>query len=1288
MGPTEYSSPPYQQQAEWEDHQKPYLKPLTQTIIHTSDLDINQIGLNETTALSPIDLKWQPSYLRRPILIGFTILFALIIVALEVLEATSQRNYGLATSYPGLHYLWTYGPTVVLTLVASLWYRVEFQTKMITPWVRMFNRSDTASKTLLQDYVSSPPPSLFRHAFRNKDWAVFATAAVSVVIKILIILSTGLITLSLTQVPVDNVAIPLKDTFIDSDLKLQNPDQSLSFYSMQGLLRDNIKVPAGTTPDFAYQEIDTTSGELGSASQVQATVAGFTNSLDCELANLSLIYAVPPIRYLLDGYSTNMSVTSPSCSATFKILGPGWNETYGTSNSSLAFFTRLATSQCNGTSDESGMRLLVLFGLMNYTEDYSRNYSDMSGAQYPTPFGKLVQSTQLLCVPTYRLTDVNVVQNGTQTLSLSETAGSANWTLKTVQPWQLMQAHLDSYNNEAMSLESGGLSSTYVNISGSPQLLDVDQYMNVSVTMYVPSHTPVQQFYDPEFLQNVTTRYYRQYTAIIAKEVLMSTNATANGTAPLVVTGSYVAYENRLVVRMWSAQWMAGLLAICMVLSLATVFILPGHSVVPQNPSSLYGMAALFSNSWVLLEDLRDAGGGKEKILNKNLKSSRFTSRFFVGEGADPRIPAQFIIERRAEDDSEDSDGPRLPQTEAKNTRPIMLRPSTRIAIVLTTIALIITLELTLFRSKSKGCLGYVANDAYIHYAWTAIPALVFATLAMVFSAFDFTLRSVMPYIRLKTMVSMDEFMNLEFLDCSVLRAMYQQVRLRHFPALAATTSLLIASLFTIFSSSLFQAIPQPVTVPVSLQAVNSFPSNADPEPESQELASFVLQGLYDTYPQWTWAEMAFPEFNLTRPWSTGAMSLDSSQYTLETVIPAVRSHMTCRLYDSSAMQYNLTVGFIGLSAYSGFNMTNTLGVVIDGEGCELNRSDATDQYTPYMGYNAYLSTENNGYFGFGEATDAATISQGCSELLYVWGHVNYNVTPEVTFISAMGCNETFESVDVDTTFTGTNFTMSANSPPVPRESTVRNTTATPGAFEERMANPYSFLTQVPPDNPADQFDQFFSLLTTSSKNNLSSSALGTADQIPVVSAAIQQQHGMIQAQNLNGHRVPANTTNATLPLGATGKTDADYTYNGNLTDPLGGGRGLCVSQDAASTHILAALLGTALLLFVFSWVGMPKTAVLPRRAPLSIASMVALIAGGNLLSYLPPNADSCSDEEIRQSLGRHGEMSVWLGWGNVTDVEGRMARQENEGGVSRFGIFVVPPGMVERQSLRSIKGR
>lgn len=54
---------------------------------------------------------WMPFYLRRVFLLGFAVVFILMIVALEVLYFFSVRDGGLATVEESLHYLWTYGPT-------------------------------------------------------------------------------------------------------------------------------------------------------------------------------------------------------------------------------------------------------------------------------------------------------------------------------------------------------------------------------------------------------------------------------------------------------------------------------------------------------------------------------------------------------------------------------------------------------------------------------------------------------------------------------------------------------------------------------------------------------------------------------------------------------------------------------------------------------------------------------------------------------------------------------------------------------------------------------------------------------------------------------------------------------------------------------------------------------------------------------------------------------------------------------------------------------------------------
>lgn len=110
------------------------------------------------------------------------------------------------------------------------------------------------------------------------------------------------------------------------------------------------------------------------------------------------------------------------------------------------------------------------------------------------------------------------------------------------------------------------------------------------------------------------------------------------------------------------------------------------------------------------------------------------------------------------------------------------------------------------------------------------------------------------------------------------------------------------------------------------------------------------------------------------------------------------------------------------------------------------------------------------------------------------------------------------------------------------------------------------------------------------------------------------------------------------------------------------------VVQDAISTRVLEALLLVTLVLLGVGWVWLPKTNVLPKRSPTTIASAAALLAGGNLMEW-----PSEEDGDIIGALDRRGSTTrFWMGWGTVPDEEGILMGNENENGISRFGIFAV----------------
>ncbi|KAL2817893.1 hypothetical protein BDW59DRAFT_175315 [Aspergillus cavernicola] len=136
---------------------------------------------------------WRPGYLQRRILCVFLVIFCISLVALEAVSQLSKSHQGLVTSVESRRYLWTYGPTAIITLIAAFWSRVEFQSKKREPWRTMHETPCTASRSVLLDYVSEAQPLSMLKAIRNKHTAVVASIACSLLLKLLIICSTGLV---------------------------------------------------------------------------------------------------------------------------------------------------------------------------------------------------------------------------------------------------------------------------------------------------------------------------------------------------------------------------------------------------------------------------------------------------------------------------------------------------------------------------------------------------------------------------------------------------------------------------------------------------------------------------------------------------------------------------------------------------------------------------------------------------------------------------------------------------------------------------------------------------------------------------------------------------------------------------------------------------------------------------------------------------------------------------------------------------------------------------------------
>lgn len=116
---------------------------------------------------------WNPIWLSKKALIGFTAIFTTLTIAVLALYVASRMNSGLSTQTPSYQYAWTYGPTAVIVLVTSLWLHVEYWCKEMAPWSRMRSGPTPTETGILADYFTSNVIVTLGRSFKQKDAIVW-----------------------------------------------------------------------------------------------------------------------------------------------------------------------------------------------------------------------------------------------------------------------------------------------------------------------------------------------------------------------------------------------------------------------------------------------------------------------------------------------------------------------------------------------------------------------------------------------------------------------------------------------------------------------------------------------------------------------------------------------------------------------------------------------------------------------------------------------------------------------------------------------------------------------------------------------------------------------------------------------------------------------------------------------------------------------------------------------------------------------------------------------------------
>lgn len=1205
---------------------------------------------------------WLPFCLRRTTSLLFLVAFALKAAILEILFAVSQRNSGLSPGIPFMRYLWSYGTTGILTLTAALWHRLDYETKVSAPWLRA-HPITSSNSALLVDYIDAWSLLIPFRALRNRDYEVVYSSTISLLLQVLIILSTSLFTLLPTNVVNNAEPIFLTSRFVDDPARLSDSESLLPYYITMGTeaswgnvsraMGSHSTYPEGCTSEFAYETFSPVSSNL---EQVETTVHGLALGITCETASVGKIVTMPQIIYQHDmarsGQLPSFEVNYQGCQTTmvWDFLGFSPEDNYVLYSSNKTFREHwmmlravpgFASNQCNST-DEADHRLVFLSAeveLRSYSQSIIFEGNEAIEVNFDvTP----LQAIALVCTPYLEQPLLNVSRNSGGVQSVTRRSGSATETLSDIHPWDFIRFFLD-----------GNIIGGNFNFGKKTVWADLHSQIVLAFCGQSCLEGP-GSFNDTTLLQDILATSLADYAATTAHSILTQrVNITSTGTSSSIVV--------RLWVQPIACQVMVAILALLVLIVVGFQFEQKQKLTRRMNPGSIAGTAVLAGQA-AISNFPKDLGSANAKELHKALE------RFLFGHGSSSSYPFQHTLSR-VEDKSRSTStdaGPaafRCPVFQ----NPLPLRPVSQAALIFIIGGCGTTLIVLLRKSDDEQGLGDTAGSKYLLFAWTTVPAAILTIISWWLSSIDTQVRLLAPYTGLKRKKCSASVLRMDLLRGLIPFVLYQELKTSDFAATSTTLAALLGASLTTVSAPMFHVLTYPVSSPIELSQNSVFMSSdletswIDLETgtswiDTSDLSSLILETNL-SYSEGSYQDLVLPTFSV-EPFEIGNTPhvTNASSATVKVTAPALRPRLSCRIYSPS-----------DISAVKVFNdslatISNGIYVNITMELCGWRPSPLTAIFgTRNLSRSAFASVGSNNP----RKTGDIIIFSSCSSLLYIWGSYDASLNP-VTNVSAVGCNTSVEIVDATLSLFLPNLTLDLADPPKAIESTVRNIRDPLAVDSFNNLAFYSDLASLPTTND-NVFDSFFQQLVTS-RYAIPISAIGDPAQADIVLNAIRLQHGIIEAQilsnnyrvDINSPRVKENATAVLTPTISTNSTSNDSaSYSATVTYPFGRQR---VVQDPTATAILVTLLLSILTLIIIGWAFGSSEPALP-RSPSSVGSVLALLAGGNVLEHLyDGGTEPLCWNDVKTRLGE--ESNLYLGW----DPSNKDEEFEHR----RFGIWII----------------
>ena len=1249
---------------------------------------IRELGAEKHVGVNALKL-WNPIWLHWMTLCGLVIIFIMLGLTVIILYVVSERNHGLSTQKSSNHYSWTYGPTALLVIVVAIWRQVDHYCKMLTPWKEL-RAGESAKKTVLLDYTSPVLPSCLRTSARNRHWAVLSTMLGSLLLRIAIVFSTGLIVLTPTTMTKQNLNVIGNSMFSAADVGASVVKGGPTHFATSTILKyyaivvEGLEYPYGTADGVAYDTIDLTNiRDLFPNSTISAEVKAFYPKIICEPAQL-----VQELTTCDDSAAVHiLELESKACQPSYN---SSWSPGYITvpdppngTDLGHAIHAGVQSIDCqdqNAAPSTYDRHRLLTITKFKYDRDtsLSPNPLQSNGCNSTEWRISIAKQTAIVCEIRYSIEtaniEIDVAQlNATQSVRVS---APLTGTERILEPYD--------FYSFAWDIDGTMLDAWEISVPAAEDLTDINEggIQLFSLMLLQSKSNNMSIFFNETIMSSLASTVYGNVGVQIASSVLRHEART-----DLPVTVKFP--EQRLQVHLVNVCIMTAVFGILALLTIVVLAFRP-IDVVPQRPHTAARLAAILSSSTDTSATLIQQGQSSDSILQARLADLQFQSLTSTGPGA----PMLAVVPNRGMNravSQEDND--RNSKEPLKWWRPFAVSRIFMFLAVAAPIISVVILEVLQRKSDSnQGFVNVATSQSLAEILISTLSAFVMVLVGFLFDAGDFAVSTFTPYCSLRKGSTTAKR--------SILKAYAGQLpgtvilsalQAAHFAVALAAIAALLSSFLTIIVSGLYTVVPIPQSIPATYCVTDKFEHkwNSVAGDNNAALTLTLLEYQNASYPSNTHDEIAIPAVILSP--STGPVVQPPRNGSLGMTLPATRADLNCSLIPSE----NITIW------YSYGSTENSVGATVEAfpiyvfvkagliAGCHSKPSSgrrfnySSSAWTPSTGFDTSYGPDSIGfslttYGGMDVATEAfpdivpkkfgvygggmIDLDLGrtdnppeCPSIAFMYGYFLYNRTA-LSNITVYTCSQSLQEVQTDITFNLPEMTLDPENPPVVHESSAKVVAAT----DYQIVTPLS--ANLATDSDYDEWNYTSVHLYNDEPMDgfMQTLVFGVGSIRPEELVGAGNAEQLLYSTRRMYRRYMAQVLNANMRQKLT-PSDVTPALNATVTNPYR----LRVQQNRESKLVLQVLLGTILLLGIAAYALTDMRRILP-HSPHSIAGVMSLLAGSELCTrkVLPAGAEFMDDRELARALDGYLFSIGWWGEGKNEERRfgidvGRAAKEE-----------------------------